>query len=261
MKKVLLLSSLLIACTAFADVQKDKLDSDAKKVGYIIGQNYGFSLKQQSVEFDVDAFIDGFKEGFKGMTNVFSEEEMNDIMMKFQSDLRAKQELKRKELGEKNLKIGKEFLEANKKKEGVKETESGLQYKVEKEGEGENPTAADTVTVNYRGTTIDGTEFDSSYKRNQPATFPLKNVIKGWTEGLQLMKPGAKYTFYIPGDLAYGSTGNRNIEPNSVLIFEVELISVKKAEPKVEKPVTSDIIKVPSAEEMKKGAKPEVIKK
>ena len=119
--------------------------------------------------------------------------------------------------------------------------------------------AEDTVTVNYRGTTLDGVEFDSSYKRNQPATFPLKGVIKGWTEGLQLMKPGAKYEFYIPSELAYGKNGNRSIEPNSTLIFEVELLSFKKPAPP--KPVTSDIIKVPSAEDIKKGAKPEVIKK
>ncbi len=139
-------------------------------------------------------------------------------------------------------------------------TESALvQYKVIQEGSGDKPTAEDTVTVNYKGTTLDGTEFDSSYKRNKPATFPLKGVIKGWTEGLQLMKTGAKYEFYIPAELAYGERGNRGIEPNSTLIFEVELISFTKPEPA--KPVTSDIVKIPSKEEMEKGAKPEIIKK
>ena len=266
MKKLLLVCSLLaaVACVQ-ADVQKEDLDTDAKKVGYIIGQSNGLSMLQQYVEIDPDAFFNGFKEGYAGKTNVVSEEEVREIMTKFQAELRAKAELKRAELAEKNLKEGEKFLEENKKKEGVKTTESGLEYKVLKEGEGDHPAADDTVTVHYRGTTLDGKEFDSSYKREQPSTFPLKGVIKGWTEGMQLMKPGAKFEFYIPANLAYGERGNRGIEPNSTLIFEVELISFSK--PKAPEPVngqkqvTSDIIKVPSKAEMEKGAKPEIIKK
>ena len=260
MKKILLLVSLLIAfCNVEADIDKAMLDTDAKKVAYLIGYNYGSSMARDDVEIDHQTFFDAFEEGFKGSTNLFTDEEIREIMLKFQADLKAKAEVKRKALAEKNQKQGEEFLKANKEKEGVKVTASGLQYKVIKEGQGESPTAEDTVTVNYRGTTLDGVEFDSSYKRNQPATFPLKGVIKGWTEGLQLMKPGAKYEFYIPSELAYGKNGNRSIEPNSTLIFEVELLSFKKPAPP--KPVTSDIIKVPSAEDIKKGAKPEVIKK
>lgn len=260
MKKLLLFGSLLVAALSVnAGVAKESLDTDSKKVSYIIGQNYGSSMFRQFVEVDVDTFMAGFKDGYAGLTNVFSEEEMQEIMTKFQAELRAKAEIKQKELAERNLKKGKEFLDANKAKEGIKTTESGLQYKVVQEGSGEKPTAEDTVTVNYRGTTLDGTEFDSSYKRNKPATFPLKGVIKGWTEGLQLMKTGAKYEFYIPAELAYGERGNRGIEPNSTLIFEVELISFTKPEPA--KPVTSDIVKIPSKEEMEKGAKPEIIKK
>ena len=270
MKKLVVLAGLLAAVAAYADVDKAALDNEAKKAGYILGQDYGSNLLRQSVEFDLESFLAGFKEGYAGKTNVFSEEEIRDIMTEFSASVRAKAEIKRKELAEKNLKIGQEFLEKNKTKEGVKTTESGLQYEVITAGEGDSPTADHTVTVNYRGTTLDGNEFDSSYKRGQPATFPLKGVIKGWTEGLQLMKPGAKYKFYIPSDLAYGPNGNRGIEPNSTLIFEVELISFKEPTPPkppaagktvTSRPVTSDIIKVPSSEEIKKGAKPEVIKK
>lgn len=260
MKKIALLSSLLIAVVcANAGVTKESLDTDAKKVAYIIGQSTGENMIRQSVEIDIDTYVAAFKEGYKGGTNIFSEEEIQKIMTQFQADLRAKAEVKRKELAEKNLKIGQEYLAANKTKEGVKTTESGLQYKIIKQGEGACPTDADTVTVHYKGTTIDGTEFNSSYKRNQPASFPLKGVIKGWTEGMQLMNPGSKFEFYIPAELAYGERGNRGIEPNSTLIFEVELISFTKPEPA--KPVTSDIVKVPSKEEMQKGAKPEIIKK
>src|SRR5262249_24924233 len=134
---------------------------------------------------------------------------------------------KQKAMADKNLADGKKFLEDNKKKEGVKTTASGLQYKVLKEGSGQPPKATDTVTVDYRGTLIDGTEFDSSYKRGQPATFPLNGVIKGWTEGLQLMKPGAKYQFFIPSDLAYGPRAmGPDIAANSTLLFEVDLKSV-----------------------------------
>ena len=212
------------------NVQKEDLDTDTKQVGYIIGQSNGSSMLQQYVEIDLDAFFNGFKEGYSGKTSVFSEEERKMIMNRFQQELQfyAKADAKSVELAKKNLKEGRKFLEENKKKVGVKTIKSGLQYKVLREGEGKHPTADDTVTVHYRGTTLDGKEFDSSYKREQPSTFPLKAVIKGWTEGVQLMKPGAKFEFYIPADLAYGISGNRGIEPNSTLIFEVELISVTK---------------------------------
>ena len=137
-----------------------------------------------------------------------------------------------KEAGDKNAADGEKFLAENKKKEGVKTTASGLQYKVLKEGTGESPKETDTVVTNYKGTLLDGTEFDSSYKRNEPATFPVNRVIKGWTEALQLMKPGAKYQLFIPSALAYGERGvGKDIGPNSTLIFEVELLSIKPPEP------------------------------
>jgi FKBP-type peptidyl-prolyl cis-trans isomerase len=146
---------------------------------------------------------------------------------------RIKSMAERKEQGEANKKKGKEFLERNKTKEGVVTIESGLQYKILKKGTGASPKATDTVRCHYRGTTIDGKEFDSSYKRGEPATFPLNRVIKGWTEGLQLMKEGGKWQFFIPSELAYGSRGaGRDIGPNEVLIFEIELLGIEKAETK-----------------------------
>src|SRR5206468_4290666 len=151
-------------------------------------------------------------------------DQVKDVMAQFEKDIEQKQ----KQLGEKNKTEGAKYLEDNKKKPGVKATASGLQYKVEKEGTGPQPKATDMVTVNYRGTLIDGTEFDSSYKRGQPATFPVNGVIKGWTEALQLMKQGAKYQLFIPSSLAYGERAmGPDIGPNSTLIFEVELQDVK----------------------------------
>jgi FKBP-type peptidyl-prolyl cis-trans isomerase FklB len=187
--------------------------------------------------------------------------------MGLQNELRTRREEKRKILGEKNKKEGTEFLAANKSKPGVQLLPDGLQYKVLTEGKGPKPTTNDTVTVNYRGTLLDGTEFDSSYKRGQPASFRVTGVIKGWTEALQLMPVGSKWQLFIPSDLAYGERGSgMNIGPNATLTFEIELLSIKEPEKPVaattapQQPVTSDIIKVPSAEELKKGAKIEIIK-
>ena len=151
-----------------------------------------------------------------------SEQEVRDTMMAFEKDMQQKQT----DTAQKNGAEAEKFLAANKTKEGVKATESGLQYKVLKEGSGAQPKSSDTVTVNYRGTLMDGTEFDSSYKRGQPATFPVSGVIKGWTEALQLMKVGSKYQLFIPASLAYGEQGRPGIPPNSLLIFEVELMNV-----------------------------------
>ena len=188
----------------------------------------------------------------------YGEKELNYEEFKAGIDFVMNMSTKAKEEGEK-------FLAENAKREGVRTTASGLQYEVLEATLGQKPKATDTVKVHYEGTLIDGTVFDSSYKRGESITFGLNQVIKGWTEGLQLMKPGAKFEFYIPSDLAYGERGTRGIEPNSTLIFEVELISFTK--PKAPEPVsgqkqvTSDIIKVPSKAEMEKGAKPEIIKK
>src|SRR5216684_4422081 len=163
------------------------------------------------------------KDAMSNRKPLMSEQEVRETMMAFEKDMQQKQA----ETAQKNAAEADKFLAANKSKEGVKTTESGLQYKVLKEGSGAQPKSSDTVTVNYRGTLMDGTEFDSSYKRGQPATFPVGGVIKGWTEALQLMKVGSKFQLFIPANLAYGEQGRPGIPPNSVLNFEVELMDVK----------------------------------
>src|SRR5436853_6153938 len=183
----------------------------------------GFNLARQKVDINPDVLNAGMKDAIAGKPQL-TPDQVKDVMAQFEKDMEQKQ----KQLGEKNKTDGAKFLEDNKKKPGVKTTASGLQYKVEKEGTGSQPKATDMVTVNYRGTLIDGTEFDSSYKRGQPATFPLNGVIKGWTEGLQLMKQGGKYQFFVPSNLAYGERAvGPDIAPNATLIFEVELLDVK----------------------------------
>ncbi len=216
-------------------VTKEKIDSDKNvKYGYALGSDVGRNLKRQNFEFDVQAFVEGFKSAFTGTESKMTEEEIGNALQEFQTEMITKMMEERAKKGAANKEAGEKFLAENKTKEGVKTTESGLQYIVEKEGEGESPAAEDTVEVHYRGTLLDGTEFDSSYKRGEPAKFPLNRVIKGWTEGVQLMKKGAKYKFFIPSELAYGENGaGETIAPNSTLIFEVELLSFEKA-PKTE---------------------------
>ena len=203
---------------AFLKDQKDK-------VSYSIGLNIGTNLARQNVEINADALTTGIKDGIAQKPQL-TQDQIKEVMTAFEKDMQAKQ----KAAGEKNAAEGTKFLEENKKKEGVKTTASGLQYKAIKEGTGAQPKATDTVTVNYRGTLINGKEFDSSYKRGQPATFPLNGVIKGWTEGLQLMKTGAKYQLFVPPNLAYGErAAGPDISPNSTLIFEIELLDTKPA--------------------------------
>jgi FKBP-type peptidyl-prolyl cis-trans isomerase len=168
--------------------------------------------------------LKGLKDGLAGNA-ALNDQEMQEAMMGLQKDMQAKVA----ELGTKSKKEGEDFLAANKSKQGIKATTSGLQYKVIKEGSGPKPKSTDVVKVHYRGTLLDGTEFDSSYKRGEPVEFPLDQVIKGWTEGLQLMTVGSKYQLFIPAALAYGEPGNRGIPPNSTLIFEVELLEIVKA--------------------------------
>jgi FKBP-type peptidyl-prolyl cis-trans isomerase FklB len=239
--------------TKQAEQKTEKAEPKAKKTGlktakdklsYAIGLNAGMNMKRsletQSIDVDPKIVAKGISDAFLGAKPLLAEQEMKEILTAFQKDLEAKrqemmakQQEKMKELGEKNKKEGEAFLAENKKKEGVKTTASGLQYKVITEGTGKAPAATDTVTVNYKGTLIDGTEFDSSYKRGQPATFPVSGVIKGWTEALQLMKEGSKWQLFIPAELAYGERGaGAQIGPNAVLIFEVELLSIKEPEKK-----------------------------
>jgi FKBP-type peptidyl-prolyl cis-trans isomerase FklB len=216
--------ALSCSVTAFGQEKPPQLKDLKDKASYSIGLNIGFTLKRQNLDLNSDAFMAGFKDATSGKKPLLTEQEVKDTMMAFEKEMQQKQEA----AGQKSAAEGEKFLAENKTKEGVKTTASGLQYKVLKEGSGAQPKANDTVTVNYRGTLIDGTEFDSSYKRGQPASFPVGGVIKGWTEALQLMKTGSKYQLFIPANLAYGERGaGRDIAPNSTLIFEVELLDVK----------------------------------
>ncbi len=228
---VVAVSALFLGAAAYGEEMSLKDNKD--KVSYAIGLDVGNAMKRQSIDINTDIFMRGLKDALSDGKKLMTDDEVRETMTAFSHEMAEKQKEKTKLLGEKNLKEGEAFLAENKKKEGVKTLPSGLQYKVITEGSGKTPKASDTVTVNYRGTLIDGTEFDSSYKRGQPATFPVSGVIKGWTEALQLMKEGAKWQIFIPSDLAYGDKGAGNIiGPNAVLIFDVELISVKEAEKK-----------------------------
>lgn len=204
------------------------LKTEQEKVSYIIGTQIAGNLKKAEIDVNLESLMMGLKDALEGTKLAMSQPEMTKIYTAFQQQLRAKQAAKQAAEAAKNL----AYLEANKAKEGVKVLPSGLQYKVVKEGTGNTPTADDKVKTHYRGTLIDGSEFDSSYKRNQPAEFPVKGVIKGWTEALQLMKEGGKWELYIPANLAYGQRGRPGIPANSTLIFEIELLEiVKPAEP------------------------------
>jgi FKBP-type peptidyl-prolyl cis-trans isomerase len=223
--------ALLSASTVFAQ-KKDKkgdnlLSTTQDSISYIIGQDIGGNFKKNAIDINVDAFLKGLTEALKGNDSLISEARKIAIMTKFQQELQTKQQANMTKEAETNKAAGKAFLDANLKKDGVKQTTSGLQYKVIKEGSGVKPLATSKVTVNYEGKLIDGKIFDSSYERGQTATFPLNGVIKGWTEGLQLMTPGSIYEFYIPSDLAYGDRGNQAIPGGSTLIFKVELIKVE----------------------------------
>jgi FKBP-type peptidyl-prolyl cis-trans isomerase FklB len=202
------------------------LKNQKDKISYIIGMDIGTNLKKQSIDIDSNILAKGVKDALAGTKPLLTEQEIQETMMAFQKEMMAKQE----EIGKKNKKEGEAFLAENKKKEGVKTLPSGLQYKVIKAGTGKKPKLSDTVTAHYRGTLIDGTEFDSSYKRGQPATFPVSGgMIPGWTEALQLMEEGAKWQLFIPSNLAYGEKGaGRDIGPNATLIFEIELVSIQE---------------------------------
>ena len=204
------------------------LKDQTEKLSYALGMDLANQLKKQSVRIDPDVFVKGLKDSFAGGATLLTEAEARTAIAALQTELMKKQAEAAKTLGEKNRKEGEAFLAENKTKDGVVALPSGLQYKILKEGDGKKPTADDTVVCNYRGTLLDGTEFDSSFKRNQPATFPVKGVIKGWTEALQLMPAGSKWQLFIPSALAYGERGAANlIGPNATLIFEVELISIQ----------------------------------
>jgi FKBP-type peptidyl-prolyl cis-trans isomerase FklB len=238
------------------------LSDEKSRVSYAIGMMLGHNWQQQGLEVDPDIAAHAIKDVQSGGATLLSQQEMQETLTTFQKEFKAKQQAMQAEKAAKDKAEGAAFLAANKSKPGVITLPDGLQYTVLASGTGATPAGNDVVSVNYRGTLIDGTEFDSSYKRGQPASFPVNGVIRGWTEALQLMKTGSKWKLFIPSELAYGENGQRGIPPNSVLIFEVELLAVQPgAQPAAPaQPLTSDIIKVPSAEEMKKGAKIETLK-
>lgn len=203
------------------------LKTQKEKASYALGMSIGQSLHKQGLPVDGALVSRGLRDALAGNKTLLTDDEMKAQLQQLRGDFQKEQEAKAHAAGEANRKEGEAFLAANKTKEGVKTLPDGLQYKILKEGAGPKPTATDTVTVTYRGTLINGKEFDSSFKRGQPATFPVSGVIKGWTEALQLMPVGSKWQLFIPADLAYGDhSPSPDIGPGDTLIFEVELISI-----------------------------------
>lgn len=243
MKLQLLLPLLALAYAATAAAQEPKA-TDAKpadaavnaapdpnlndKVSYFVGTDVGKSIRDNGLEVNIDTFIQGLKDTLEKKKDMkYTDKELEAAMQQFAQNMMAKQKKAADEAGGKNAEEGAKFLEANAKKEGVTTTASGLQYEVLKKGDGAKPAASDTVTVHYTGTLLNGKVFDSSVSRGEPATFPLNQVIPGWTEGVQLMNVGSKFKFYIPSKLAYAERGaGQDIGPNSTLIFEVELLNI-----------------------------------
>ena len=241
---------------------KPAFKDDREKASYGIGMVFGNQIKRSSMDIDVDLVNTAIKDVLAGHEMKLTEQQSQEAIRNYQQE-------SRKKIAEKNKKEGDAFLEENKTKPGVKTqsvtllngTTAEFQYKIITEGTGAIPKSNDTVTVNYRGTLINGKEFDSSAKHGQPGKFAVNRVVKGWTEALQMMKTGSKWELYLPPALAYGDTGNPSIEPGSTLLFEIELLTIEPPQATATpQPLTSDIIKVPSAEELKKGAKIEVIK-
>lgn len=220
-------AAMVLSGVAFA-ADAPVLKNNREKLSYSIGMDIGGNLKQGSVDVDPDLLAKGLKDSYGGRKTILTEVEARKTIQDFQQTLTAKRAETMQKAAEKNKAAGKKFLAENAGKPGVKTLPSGLQYREITAGTGKTPKATDTVTVNYRGTLIEGKEFDSSYKRGTPATFPVSGVIAGWTEALQLMREGAKWQLFIPSNLAYGERGaGGDIGPNATLIFEVELISVK----------------------------------
>lgn len=234
LNRKLAMAALVSVCffsqAAFCDAKKSApQDNKLDKISYSIGVDVGRSIEKQKININPDVFMTGIKDGLANKFSMMTEEEVKQTLIGLQSELIERQNSELKAMATKNLEEGEKFLADNKKQKGVVVLPSGLQYKIVKEGSGDSPKATDTVTTHYRGKLIDGTEFDSSYTRGEPARFAVNAVIPGWTEALQLMKPGAKWELYIPPKLAYGENGvGQLIGPNSTLVFEVELINVDK---------------------------------
>jgi FKBP-type peptidyl-prolyl cis-trans isomerase len=216
-----------MALGVMAAEPKSKLSTPKDKASYSIGVNIGKNMKTQGADLDPDVIGAGIRDALTGGKILMTDQEMQESIMAFRSEMQTKQTEKQKEQGDKNKKEGEAFLAENKKKDGIQTTPSGLQYKVVTQGTGAKPKTNDVVTTHYRGTLIDGTEFDSSYKRGEPASFPVTGVIKGWTEALLMMPVGSKWQLFIPSDLAYGPGGRPSIPPSSTLLFDIELIAIK----------------------------------
>ena len=227
MKNLLSSAVLFVAVFLAGPVLAAELETEAQKLGYIIGMDIGKSLKQQGTEFDLDSLLEAVRATYNGEPLALTPEQAATIREEYIAKRRAEAETERQAVAAQNAAAGDKFLLENRTKDGVVVTDSGLQYKVVEMGDGQKPSASDKVTVNYRGTLLNGEEFDSSYARNQPVTFQLDQVIPGWTEGLQLMPVGSKFLFFIPSDLAYGPAGGGPIGPNATLIFEVELLGIE----------------------------------
>jgi FKBP-type peptidyl-prolyl cis-trans isomerase len=222
----LVMAVLLISMNTWAT----ELNTDEQKLGYIIGMDIGKSLREQGTGVDLDTLVDAIRATYNGEELAMTTDEAAAIRKAYVEKMQAAKQAESTAAGADNLVVGQAFLAENKAKEGVITTESGLQYKVLTMGDGAKPAATDTVKVHYRGTLLDGTEFDSSYARNEPISFALNRVIPGWTEGVQLMPIGSKFMFYIGPELAYGAGGGGPIPPNSTLVFEVELLDIETPE-------------------------------
>jgi len=236
MKRIVVVLIGLVLTLPFLSLATDQkrdsnveLKSFADKISYVLGQEIGESFKESPTEIKLELFIQGIKDSLENRKALIDPAESNEIKKEFSRQVQESRAEKIAEISEKNRKVENAFLADNKQKQGVVTTESGLQYEVLKKGDGPNPKQDDTVKVHYRGTLLDGTEFDSSFKRGQPATFRVGSVIAGWTEALQLMSVGSKYRLYIPAKLGYGTRGaGRVIGPNEMLIFDVELLSIEQ---------------------------------
>ncbi|HMK57378.1 MAG TPA: FKBP-type peptidyl-prolyl cis-trans isomerase [Dissulfurispiraceae bacterium] len=233
MRKFVIAALSLALLTGQAVAEEKKAMSEKEKLSYSMGYTQGTSMagffKAQSIDIDTNTFVKALKEGLSGTKPAMTDQEMREKVTTLQKELMAKKAEQAKAVAEKNKKEGEAFLAENKKKEGVVTLPDGLQYKIITDGKGDKPKATDKVKVNYKGTLIDGTEFDSSYKRGEPVVFEVDKVIAGWTEVLQLMKTGSKWTVYIPSTLAYGEKGTGfAIGPNQTLIFDIELLSIEK---------------------------------
>lgn len=216
----------VFSATAMAETQAS-IQGDQDQMSYALGLTMGSHIKQQGVPLTDSQFVKGFEDGMSGSKPQLAKEDLQKAMVSYQEKAMKIHEENQKVASDTNQQAGEAFLAENKSKDGVVTLPSGLQYKIVKAGEGESPTKTDQVKVNYEGRLVDGTIFDSSFQRGEPAVFPVNAVISGWTEALQLMKPGAEWELYIPSNLAYGERGVGQIGPNSTLIFKVDLLDVE----------------------------------